>query len=409
LTRFLHRSFDALLTTPSRNRCLPFISNVYVRAVEAPLKHVVRVLRCRLSALSIVVVAFVAGTNAQPPRHNVILITLDGARVEEMFGGLDVDVLRSTLDDKHRVEDSALYKELWAGDAVRRREKLLPFFWGTLMRQHGSIAGNPSRGSQVRLTNRHWFSYPGYSEMLVGRAQDDVIKSNDAIQNPFPTVLEFLRAKLRLPVDGVATFASWSAFNAIAESNVGTLTINAGFEPYEHPDPQVRSLSALQFATSTPWDTVRHDVYTARLAMAHLATHKPQVLYLALAETDDWAHEGRYDRVLEAYMRIDRIFRDLWEWLQNQPEYRGRTSVLITTDHGRGVGAAGWRHHGEQHSGSAQTWMAFISPHVRARGEWQHHTPLQTRQVAATLLQWAGLDWREFDASAGPPVRPPTN
>jgi hypothetical protein len=364
-------------------------------------------MRTLFGVLAISLLALTSPASSQGSRHNVILITLDGARVEEMFGGLDVDVLRSTLNDKQRVEDAPLYKELWSDDPARRREKLLPFFWGTLMRAHGSIAGNPAVGSHVRLSNRLWFSYPGYSEMLVGRAHDDVIKSNDPVQNPFPTVLEYLRLRLRLPVEGVATFASWSVFNAIAESRRGTLTINAGFEPFEHPDPQVRSLSALQFLTPTPWDTVRHDVYTARFAMAHLASHKPQALYLALGETDDWAHDGRYDRVLEAYMRTDRILRDLWEWLQSQTEYRGRTSLLITTDHGRGHGPNAWRDHGDKHPGSEDTWMAFVSPHFKARGEWQGHTPIETRQVAATLLQWAGLTWTEFDPEAGPPVQPP--
>ena len=30
-------------------------------------------------------------------------------------------------------------------------------------------------------------------------------------------------------------------------------------------------------------------------------------MYLALGETDDWAHDGRYDRVLETYARTDAI------------------------------------------------------------------------------------------------------
>ena len=39
--------------------------------------------------------------------------------------------------------------------------------------------------------------------------------------------------------------------------------------------------------------------------MAHLRRAQPRVLYLALGETDDWAHDGRYDRVLETYARTD--------------------------------------------------------------------------------------------------------
>lgn len=87
------------------------------------------------------------------------------------------------------------------------------------------------------------------------------------------------------------------------------------------------------YILSTPWDSVRHDAYTMRFAMDHLATHRPRVLYLALGETDDWAHDGRYDRVLETYTRTDEYLRQLWTWLQSQPDYRGRTHMLLTTDH----------------------------------------------------------------------------
>ena len=49
-----------------------------------------------------------------PPERAVILITLDGARVEEMFGGLDVDIVRSTLKAGQPVEQQPLYREYWA-------------------------------------------------------------------------------------------------------------------------------------------------------------------------------------------------------------------------------------------------------------------------------------------------------
>ena len=61
------------------------------------------------------------------------------------------------------------------------------------------------------------------------------------------------------------------------------------------------------------------------------------MLYIAFDETDDWAHDGRYDPVLDAYARIDDYLRELWTWLQSQPDYKGRTHLLVTTDHGRGT------------------------------------------------------------------------
>ena len=284
----------------------------------------------------------------------------------------------------------------------------MPFFWDTLMRDQGSVAGNPARGSRVHLRNRHWFSYPGYAELLLGVAHDDTIKSNDPLRVPFKTVLEHVRGELRLPRDAVAAFTSWDVFSAIVEHREGMIRVNAGYTPYDTPDAAVRRDSDLQFATPTPWNSVRHDAYTMRFALDHLARHRPRVLYLALGETDDWAHDGRYDRVLEAYARTDQYLAQLWTWLQSQPEYAGQTSLLITTDHGRGRTRDDWRHHGEKYAGSGETWMAFISPRWATRGEWRNHAPVVAAQAAATLLEWLGLDWRAFNPAAAPPVRPPS-
>ena len=114
-----------------------------------------------------------------------------------MFGGMQLDILQSTLREGQKVEDSASYRRFWAESPQARREKLMPFFWKTLMAEHGSIAGNPAVGSAVRLGNHHRFSYPGYAEILLGEPHDDVINSNDPNRNPYTTVLEAMREHLR--------------------------------------------------------------------------------------------------------------------------------------------------------------------------------------------------------------------
>src|SRR5687768_15228770 len=100
-------------------------------------------------------------TRAQQPASAdaVVLITLDGARHEEIFGGLDLEILRSTLKKDQRPEDSPTYRRYWAATPEERRRKLLPFFW-RLVTEQGSIAGNPALGSDVKLSNRRLFSYP---------------------------------------------------------------------------------------------------------------------------------------------------------------------------------------------------------------------------------------------------------
>jgi hypothetical protein len=334
----------------------------------------------------------------------VILITLDGVRQEELFGGLDVEALRSTLGEKDTLEGHAAYKRFWAATPEERRKKLLPFFWGTLMTAHGSVAGNRAIGSAVRLTNRHWFSYPGYAEILLGEAHDDTIASNEAGRNPYVTVLEGIRERLNLPADRVATFGSWGAFNDIAEHTVGATLVNAGQEEYKHADPLIQRLSSLQFETDPPWDDVRYDAYTFRFVMAHLAAARPRALYVAFDETDEWAHARDYGRLLATYARLDGYLRELWTWLQSQPDYKGRTHLLITTDHGRGRTAKDWGNHGAKVEGAEDVFIAFVSPGMKQRGEWRNHPPLTTSQIAATLARWVGVDWKSINPRAGDPI-----
>ncbi|MEJ7617399.1 MAG: hypothetical protein WKF30_10670 [Pyrinomonadaceae bacterium] len=359
---------------------------------------------CATAIMTIVLLlSLSSNVAAQRKTENVILITLDGARTEELFGGMDLGVLKAVTKTKEGpVEKTAAYRKYWADTAQQRREKLMPFFWGTLMKHHGAIAGNRSLGSTVQLTNTHRFSYPGYSEILTGQAHDALINSNDKRRNPHKTVLEFLKAKLQLGAAQVAAFASWDTMGWIVEHERGAITSNAGYQSYEHPDPAVRKLNDLQFETITPWDSVRHDAYTFRFAMAHLRTYQPRVFYLSLGETDDWAHERRYDRTLEALERTDNYLRQLWEWLQSNSQYKGKTTIMITVDHGRGQTSADWHDHGEKVEGAQYTWLAILSPDVSLpRGELSQTQTIYQNQIAATLCRFLGLDYSEHNAAAG--------
>lgn len=354
--------------------------------------------------------ATASGVSSQGPsqgpggsRSHVVLVTLDGARWQEVFGGLDLDVLRS-VSGKTPVEETASYRRYWAATPEARREKLMPVLWSTLVRQHGTVFGNRTAGSVARVTNRHRFSYPGYNELLTGAPHDEVVNSNDERRYPFLTVLEWLRPTLRLSKEGVAVFGSWSTFNWIAEREEGAIAINAGFERYDADAPQVRQVNDLQFETVTPWASVRHDVYTHHFAMAHLATHRPRVLYVAYGETDDWAHDGRYDQMLDALHATDRRIGELWTWLQADAEYRDTTTLVLTVDHGRGRSAKDWTSHGAEVEGADEIWLGCFGARVRARGEARQHAPVEQRQVAATVAAAVGQDFRVAVPNAAPAV-----
>src|SRR5262245_32715465 len=121
--------------------------------------------RAALAFVAVVLLGPVSSGQAPASPDAVVLITLDGARTQEIFGGLDAAVLKSTLKEDQKIEDSPLYKRFWAPTPEERRRKILPFFW-TLVTEQGAIAGNRALGSSVKLRNRLWFSYPGYAEIL---------------------------------------------------------------------------------------------------------------------------------------------------------------------------------------------------------------------------------------------------
>lgn len=352
----------------------------------------------KTSLLILFILLFFLKVSAQRKTENVILITLDGARLQEVFSGFDGELYKKIQKD---AVNQAVYKTFWAETIEARRTKLMPFFWQVLMKDHGSIAGNRSLNSEVKTINNHLFSYPGYSEIVTGEPHDDIIDSNKRIQNRFPSFLQFLQKKMKLDSNQVASFASWNVMNEIVMTDPNLFVVNAGYEEYASNDPEAQRLSVEQFETPTPWDSVRHDYYTFRLAMSHLKTFHPQVLHIGLGETDDWAHGERYDLYINALQRTDNYFRELWQFLESDTQYKGKTSIIITVDHGRGNNENDWGGHGEDTPESRYIWMAFLSPDIKLRGEWKNSKTVYQNQIAATLCRLLGFDYAEQNKQAG--------
>jgi len=352
----------------------------------------------KICFLFLFIVVFYLNISAQLKSENVILITLDGARNQEIFGGFDGELYKKIQKD---AEKQAVYKTFWAETAIARREKLMPFFWQVWMKDYGSIAGNRGLKSEVKTTNNRLFSYPGYSEIVTGEAHDEIIDSNKRIQNKFPSFLQFLQKKLKLNSNQVASFASWNVMNEIVTTDTNSFLVNAGYENYSSKDPEIQKLSQQQFETPTPWDSVRHDYYTFRFALSHLKTFHPRVMHISLGETDDWAHDKRYDMVIDALHRTDKYFKELWQFLESDKQYKGKTSIIVTVDHGRGDSEKDWHGHGDEVPDARYIWMAFITPDSKRRGEWKNAQVVYQKQVASTICKFLGFDYLEQNPNAG--------
>lgn len=338
---------------------------------------------------------------APGPSRKVILVTLDGVRPAEFFGGMDSSIAANP--DSSGIGDSArVWRAYWRATRTERRRAVMPFFWDSLA-PRGLVVGDPALGGRATISNSQGFSAPGYLEILTGRAQPEVT-SNDPVRYPYETILQFARRRLRLGPMQVVTFASWENFRTYVSNRRGDVYVNAGFDtvPPAFSSPGLARLTALQERALPAWEGSRLDAFTGGLALEFLRQQRPPVMFVSFNDTDDFAHLRKYGRVLDAMQGADQFLRDLWRALQSLPAYRGSTTLVITTDHGRGLTPGDWTDHGRETRGSAEIWLAVVGPTTPA-GQGAGLNATQS-QVAATVLRCLGLDPAEFSTEAAPPL-----
>jgi bisphosphoglycerate-independent phosphoglycerate mutase (AlkP superfamily) len=127
------------------------------------------------------------------------------------------------------------------------------------------------------------------------------------------------------------------------------------------------------------------------------------VLFISFDETDTQAHQGRYDRVLASAHKADAFIAELWETVQQMSQYRGKTTLLITTDHGRGDPPVEWKNHSDKTAGAEFIWLGVLGPDTPAHGE-RSDVAFGQDQIAATLASLLGLDYCAEAPKAGKPI-----
>jgi len=361
----------------------------------------------RLATAAALCLLAAACASSAPPR-NLVLITLDGLRTEEIFGGVDESVLASAENSgiEYEAEGERVRKAFGGTSPELSRRALMPFFWTEVV-PNGVIFGNASRGSEARVTNKELFSAPGYIEILTGEPHADVV-SNDPIRYPYPSFMEYAKTALDLGYTDVATIGSWEGFATLSSSQPNSFFTNTGFEDVqpEFANERMRWLSEIQHDIVTLWPEGRSDAVTFGISVEIVKKFKPRVLYIALGESDDWSHERRYDRYLDYIHIADSYLKRLWTLLQSMDEYRDNTTLIVTTDHGRGHDPKQWVEHGAEPelAGSEAIWIAIVGPDVPHRGEAATAATVTQSEIAATALEALGLDYRRFNPQMGAPI-----
>lgn len=335
--------------------------------------------------------------------EHVFLITMDGLRWQELFGG----AVDSFMMNPELSKGSKELMEEFHGDTPEEaRKKLMPWFWSTMSAQ-GQIYGNRWAGNKVDCTNRFWFSYPGYSEILTGYS-DPRIRTNNKENNPNITVLEHINNQPEFK-GKVAAFGSWDVFPYIVNTERSGIPVNAGFLHAEGDDLTQKEifLNELQDEIPSPWTSVRLDAFTHNYMMEYVKKHHPRLVYISYGETDDYAHDGRYDRYLRSAIQTDRFFEKLWNFIQSDPFYKDKTALVFTTDHGRGTSPmTEWKSHGTIYRGSHEIWAAAIGPGIEPLGEVKTPGQFYQNQIAKTVATLLGVDFKGDAYEAGAAITP---
>lgn len=327
---------------------------------------------------------------AQQKIENVVVITTDGFRWQEVFKGMDSEIVINKAFNQG--ERKYLESTYGSDTPTVRRQKLLPFLW-TTVEQHGQLYGNRSFDNKVDNANPYWISYPGYSEIFTGYP-DKRVNSNGYKPNPNENVLAYINQQPGFK-GKVAAFGAWEAFDKILNEQQSGFPVFSAFDSCGGKKPSTKDqlINAMLKNSYKPFGRSEClDVFTHYEAMEYLKEHKPRVLYIAYGETDEWAHEGRYKDYLDAAHQVDAWIKELWTYLQSDAHYRNKTALVVAVDHGRGdLKKDEWTDHGSNVSDAHQIWFAIMGPGLNTKGEVKTSMQLHQEQLAQTIASLLSL------------------
>jgi arylsulfatase A-like enzyme len=130
-------------------------------------------------------------------------------------------------------------------------------------------------------------------------------------------------------------------------------------------------------------------VFIAKRLMRHLA---PSMLWITLHDIDV-AHSGAFSLYIDGIRRSDRLCLDLFQSIEREPEYAGKTALLILPDFGRDSdtdpGGNGFQHHRTGDALSRTTWMLAIGPGIRENAVIDR--PVQSIDLVPTIGSMLGF------------------
>lgn len=269
-----------------------------------------RPLRAILLAATVMGATLLAAAVAPGPAaagrtERVVLVVIDGLRYSEGLG----DASRTWVPRMASLEPLGSTVQTFQNDGYTYTSRAIPAIWCGAWTPVGTFSDPACGGSDN-----------SYSEM--------------------PTIFEYFRKELSRPAADciyvMKDLCSWKA----------------SFDPAYGPDywPLYHEAG----------DT---DVEVFEQAKALLAGQHPTFMLLYLADVDHAGHTGVWSTYTRAISVADSLVGVLWTTLQADPVYAGRTTMIVTNDHGRHT--SNFRTHGDSCAGCRAIQLLAVGPDIR--------------------------------------------
>ena len=144
----------------------------------------------------------------------------------------------------------------------------------------------------------------------------------------------------------------------------------------------------------------RPDASTSAIALEYFRTAAPAVFHVGFGDADEYGHRNDYPAYLGAIRDADTFIGKLADTLDGMGDIGARTTVIVTTDHGRN---RDFQHHGSFSLTSARTFVMAFGARVAVRGVACPSRDLTLADIAPTMRVLMGLP---IDSSpeAGRPI-----
>lgn len=197
--------------------------------------------------------------------------------------------------------------------------------------------------STLHVSNHSSKSLPGYRALFTG-SFEKLCTTNQCNPLERPTLLDELETRLQIQKTETAVFASWNQIaNAVAQNLTHVCgSIGFIFSDFCNLNSELSSkLAAIEEKAQLDrpkWKDSRYDEYTWAMAHTYMQAQNPRLAYFSFVDADEWAHHHNFKKVQQSLDAFEKNYQTLLEILKQTPGRLENTSIVVTTDHGRGRG-----------------------------------------------------------------------